>query len=58
MDLTQTIVAEGTVVSLDYTLTVDNEVIDSSGEQPLEYLQGHHNIIPGLERALDWHGDR
>lgn len=53
MDLTETIVAEGTVVSLDYTLTVDNEVIDSSGENPLEYLQGYHNIIPGLERALD-----
>jgi len=52
MDLIQTNVAEGTVVSLDYTLTVDNEVIDSSGAKPLEYLQGHHNIIPGLERAL------
>jgi FKBP-type peptidyl-prolyl cis-trans isomerase SlyD len=52
MDLIETIVAEGTVVSLDYTLTVDNEIIDSSGAQPLEYLQGHNNIIPGLERAL------
>jgi len=53
MDLIETIVAEGTVVSLDYTLTVDNEVIDSSGEKPLEYLQGYHNIISGLESALD-----
>lgn len=50
--VSQTIVAEGTVVSLEYTLTVDNEVIDQSGGKPLEYLQGYHNIIPGLERAL------
>lgn len=53
MDFTETIVAEGAVVSLDYSLTVDNQVVDSSGEKPLEYLQGYHNIIPGLERALD-----
>ncbi|HWR66707.1 MAG TPA: peptidylprolyl isomerase [Bellilinea sp.] len=53
MDLTETIVAEGTVVSLDYTLTVDNEIVDSSNGKPLEYLQGYHNIIPGLERELD-----
>jgi FKBP-type peptidyl-prolyl cis-trans isomerase SlyD len=53
MDLTETIVAEGAVVSLDYTLTVDNEVVDSSNGKPLEYLQGYHNIIPGLERALN-----
>lgn len=48
-----TIVADDLVVSLDYTLTVDGEVIDSSeGEEPIEFLQGHHNIIPGLEAAL------
>jgi FKBP-type peptidyl-prolyl cis-trans isomerase SlyD len=52
MDFAPTLVAENRVVSLDYTLTVDNEVIDSSGSTPLEYLQGHNNIIPGLERAL------
>lgn len=53
MDLAPSIVAENTVVSLDYTLTVDNEIIDSSGAQPLEYMQGRGNIIPGLERALE-----
>lgn len=47
-----TIVRDGLVVSLDYTLTVDGKVIDASGETPLEYLQGYHNIIPGLEREL------
>lgn len=43
------------VVSIDYTLT-NNEgaVIDSSeGRGPLAYLQGHQNIIPGLESALE-----
>lgn len=43
------------VVSIDYTLTDDNgAVIDSSeGRGPLAYLQGHGNIIPGLENALE-----
>jgi FKBP-type peptidyl-prolyl cis-trans isomerase SlyD len=43
------------VVSIDYTLTgVDGNVIDSSqGQEPLAYLHGAGNIIPGLERALE-----
>jgi FKBP-type peptidyl-prolyl cis-trans isomerase SlyD len=43
------------VVSIDYTLRDDkNNVIDStSGSEPLEYLHGFENIIPGLERALE-----
>jgi FKBP-type peptidyl-prolyl cis-trans isomerase SlyD len=46
-------VADDLVVTIDYTLTVDGEVLDSSEEEgPLEYLQGHHNIIPGLEREM------
>jgi FKBP-type peptidyl-prolyl cis-trans isomerase SlyD len=46
-------VADGQVVSIDYTLRVDGEVIDSSdGHEPLEFLQGEGNIIPGLEREL------
>ena len=53
MDLTRDIVAHGLVVSLNYTLTVDNEIVDSSGEKPLEYLPGYNNLIPGLEAALD-----
>ncbi|SEJ59072.1 FKBP-type peptidyl-prolyl cis-trans isomerase SlyD [Deinococcus reticulitermitis] len=47
-------IAQDKVVDIDYTLTVDGEVIDSSaGEQPLVYLHGHGLIIPGLERALE-----
>lgn len=53
MDLTCDRIANGLVVSLDYTLTVDNKIVDSSGEKPLEYLQGYNNIISGLETALE-----
>jgi len=43
------------VVSIHYTLTNNNgEVLDSSKEEePLQYLQGFGNIIPGLEDALE-----
>ena len=48
-----TVVADDVVVSLDYTLTVENEIMDSSEEgEPLEFLVGHQNVIPGLERQL------
>jgi FKBP-type peptidyl-prolyl cis-trans isomerase SlyD len=42
------------VVSIDYTLRGDDgNVIDSSdGAEPLFYLHGHGNIVPGLEAAL------
>jgi FKBP-type peptidyl-prolyl cis-trans isomerase SlyD len=46
-------VADDVVVSIDYTLTVDGQVIDSTeGDEPLQFLQGHQNIIPGLENEL------
>ncbi|HPS41453.1 MAG TPA: peptidylprolyl isomerase [Anaerolineaceae bacterium] len=42
------------VVSMDYELTVDGEMIDSSEENdPLEFIQGHEHIIPGLESAIE-----
>jgi FKBP-type peptidyl-prolyl cis-trans isomerase SlyD len=43
------------VVSIEYTLTSDaGEVIDSSaGRDPLTYLHGAGNIVPGLEKALE-----
>jgi FKBP-type peptidyl-prolyl cis-trans isomerase SlyD len=48
-------VEKNRVVAIDYTLTDDNnQVLDSSsGSEPLEYLHGYDNIIPGLERALE-----
>lgn len=43
------------VVSIHYTLTNSSgEVLDSSaGAEPLVYLHGAGNIIPGLENALN-----
>jgi FKBP-type peptidyl-prolyl cis-trans isomerase SlyD len=47
------VVADDVVVSLDYKLTVDSEVVDSSEkDDPIEFLQGRGQIIPGLEKAL------
>jgi FKBP-type peptidyl-prolyl cis-trans isomerase SlyD len=46
-------VNDGHVVSMDYTLKVDGEVADTSdGREPLEYVHGAGNIIPGLEREM------
>ena len=47
-------VADNMAVSIHYTLTNDDgEVLDSSiGDEPLVYLHGGGNIIPGLEKAL------
>jgi len=43
------------VASIDYTLTNDKgEVLDSSsGRDPLVYMQGYGNLIPGLEKELE-----
>ena len=46
-------VKKDVVVSMEYTLHVDNEEIDSSkGQDPLQFLVGHGNIISGLEREM------
>jgi FKBP-type peptidyl-prolyl cis-trans isomerase SlyD len=46
-------VQNNVVVSMEYTLLVDNEEIDSSkGQDPLQFLVGHGNIISGLEREM------
>ncbi len=47
-------IASGKKVSLDYTLTVDGKMMDSSqGRGPLHYTQGEGKIIPGLSRQLE-----
>ena len=48
-------IAKDLVASIEYTLTdAAGAVIDSSvGNEPLAYLHGAGNIIPGLENALE-----
>jgi len=48
-------IAKNTVATINYTLTdPKGQVIDSSnGREPLAYLHGASNIIPGLESALE-----
>ena len=46
-------VEDGVVVSMEYTLHVDGELLDSSdGQGPLQFLAGYGNIIPGLEEEM------
>jgi FKBP-type peptidyl-prolyl cis-trans isomerase SlyD len=48
------LIGDNLVVSMHYTLKDDDgNVLDSSeGYEPLSYLHGARNIIPGLEKAL------
>ncbi|MEJ5311961.1 MAG: peptidylprolyl isomerase [Anaerolineae bacterium] len=48
-------ITDGKVVHIHYTLTDDaGEILDTSaGGEPLAYLHGAGNIIPGLENALE-----
>jgi FKBP-type peptidyl-prolyl cis-trans isomerase SlyD len=48
-------VEKNKVVEIDYTLKDENgDVLDSSeGGQPLSYIQGTGNLIPGVETALE-----
>jgi len=46
-------VQDGVVVSMEYTLHVDGELLDSSeGQGPLLFLAGYGNIVPGLESEM------
>src|SRR5688500_7281456 len=51
--MSKDIVENGQVVSIEYTLRVDGEVLDSSDQGgPLQFLAGYGNIIPGLENEM------
>ena len=46
-------IEENCVVTLDYTLMVEGEVIDSSANtEPIQFIQGTGQIVRGLEAAL------
>ncbi len=41
------------VVTMEYSLSVDGEIVDTSeGSEPIAFIQGQGNIIPGLEKEL------
>ncbi len=52
-------IAADRVVSIHYTLKDDaGAVIDTSaGGEPLAYIQGHGNLVAGLEKALEGKSD-
>jgi FKBP-type peptidyl-prolyl cis-trans isomerase SlyD len=53
LEMSTDTVQKDVVVSMEYSLKVDGEEIDSSkGQEPLEFLAGHGNIISGLEREM------
>jgi len=54
MSATDLSVADNLVVSLEYVLRLDDgEIIDqSNGNEPLQFLQGGGEVIPGLEHGL------
>jgi FKBP-type peptidyl-prolyl cis-trans isomerase SlyD len=46
-------VGEDTVVTLEYTLSVNGQVVDTSeGGRPIQFIQGQQQIIKGLEDEL------
>jgi FKBP-type peptidyl-prolyl cis-trans isomerase SlyD len=47
-------VADDMKVTLEYTLMLsDNQVVDSTaGQEPITYVHGQREIVPGLEKAL------
>jgi FKBP-type peptidyl-prolyl cis-trans isomerase SlyD len=48
-------VSDGKQVSLEYTLTLDKKTVLESnvGKEPMTYTQGAHEIVPGLEKAME-----
>ncbi len=46
-------VQDDVVVTLHYTVTVDGEIVDTSlDDEPIFFIQGKGQVVPGLERAL------
>ena len=50
-------ITKDAVVAIDYRLTdADGTEVDTTADRgPMEYLHGHQNIIPGLEKELEGH---
>jgi FKBP-type peptidyl-prolyl cis-trans isomerase SlyD len=51
--MTKDSVQDGVVVSMEYSLKIDGQEIDSSKDQgPLQFLAGYGNIVIGLENEM------
>jgi FKBP-type peptidyl-prolyl cis-trans isomerase SlyD len=50
-------IRQDSVVGINYRLTVaDGSEVDTTADRgPMEYLHGHRNIVPGLEKELEGH---
>ena len=47
------IIQDNLVVTLDYSLIVEDELLESTEDgEPIQFIQGMGQIIPGLENAL------
>ncbi len=48
-------ISTGKEVTLEYTMKLDDQsVVDTNvGAEPLKVTQGNHEVIPGLEKALE-----
>jgi FKBP-type peptidyl-prolyl cis-trans isomerase SlyD len=49
------VVSDGKQVSIEYTLALEDQTLVESnvGHEPMTYTQGAHEIVPGLEKALE-----
>ena len=47
-------IKNGKTIKMNYELSVDGEIIDSTdGREPFQYIHGKNQIIPALERQLE-----
>jgi len=48
------VIKNGRAVKMNYELSVDGEIVDSTdGREPFQYIHGKNQIIPALERQLE-----
>lgn len=53
-EMQEMVVRKDMDVAIEYTLTVDKDVVDSTaGKAPFHYIQGRGQIVAGLEKALE-----
>ena len=47
-------IEKGKKVKLNYSLSINGEVVDSTtGDEPLEFVQGEEILLPALEKSLE-----